>query len=113
MNESLSTTVAVLTEALHLLDPGSRGAEGLKEFVLSEYVTVTSLDEQGLERCFALMEKYLDLPMDFADATLVYDAERLQAGKVFTLDLRDFRTYRFRKGHRQHPLTLVGSELLE
>jgi uncharacterized protein len=40
-----------------------------------------------------LMEKYADLPMDFADASLVAVSERLKIGKVFTLD-RHFRVYK-------------------
>lgn len=42
----------------------------------------------------ALMEKYLDLPTDFADATLVVLAESLGTTTVFTLDRRDFGIYR-------------------
>ncbi len=41
-----------------------------------------------------LMTRYTDLPMDFADATVVELAERLGADTVFTLDERDFRAYR-------------------
>ncbi len=40
------------------------------------------------------MTKYADLPMDFADASLVALGERLKLRKVFTLDRRDFRLYR-------------------
>jgi predicted nucleic acid-binding protein len=34
------------------------------------------------------MRKYRDVPMDYADATLVALAEELDTRKVFTLDLR-------------------------
>jgi predicted nucleic acid-binding protein len=44
-----------------------------------------------------------DLPMDFADATLVVLADLLETTSVFTLDRRDFGTYRL--GRRK--LTLV------
>jgi len=47
-----------------------------------------------LARMRALMEKYADLPMDVADASLVVVAERLKLHKVFTLDRRDFLLYR-------------------
>ncbi len=44
------------------------------------------------------MEKYRDLPMDFADASVVAAAaERLATQQVFTLD-RDFYVYRFANG---------------
>ena len=42
------------------------------------------------------MEKYHDLPMDFADATLVALAEESEADHVFTLDRKGFSTYRLR-----------------
>jgi predicted nucleic acid-binding protein len=57
-----------------------------------------------LSRAIDLMERYERLPMDFADATLVVLAERFGAGTVFTLDRRDFATYRVgRRGLRVIP----------
>jgi len=49
----------------------------------------------SLQRCRKLLEKYSDLPMDFADSTLVVLAEDLNTDLVFTLD-RDFQIYRIR-----------------
>jgi hypothetical protein len=40
------------------------------------------------------MEKYKDIPMDFADATLVVLAEEAGVDEVFTLDLKGFHAYR-------------------
>jgi len=40
----------------------------------------------SLERAASLMEKYADLPMHFADATLVTLAEELDVPEVLTLD---------------------------
>ncbi len=40
------------------------------------------------------MRRYADLPMDFADATLVALAPRYATRTVFTLDRPDFRVYR-------------------
>lgn len=40
------------------------------------------------------MARFADLPMDFADATLVLLAEHLNTTWVFTLDRRDFGLYR-------------------
>ncbi len=42
------------------------------------------------------MEKYHDLPMDYADATLVALAEESETDHVFTLDRKGFSTYRLR-----------------
>lgn len=51
------------------------------------------------------MEKYQDLPMDYADATQVALAEESQSENVFTLDRRGFSTYRLhgRKAFRLAP----------
>ena len=43
-----------------------------------------------------LMEKYADLPIDFADASLVILAEYLGHGRILSVDQRDFYTYRWK-----------------
>ena len=108
LNQPLYTTEAVLTEAFHLLDPGSRGAEGLMRFVLEGYVTVTSLEQPDTARAFELMDKYSDCPMDYADASIVAMAEKMKTLSVFTLDTGDFSTYRIKKGHRYYSPVIVG-----
>jgi uncharacterized protein len=47
-----------------------------------------------LPRMQSLMEQYADLPMDFADASLVVLSERLKVRRVFSLDRCDFLLYR-------------------
>ena len=48
----------------------------------------------NLGRILALMEKYRDLPMDFADACLVTMSEEEKDSLVVTLDQKDFLVYR-------------------
>lgn len=60
-----------------------------------------------LTRCFELMEVYADHPMDLADASLVAAGEVLGTRKVFTIDRRDFETYRVRRGYRHYPMELI------
>ena len=48
------------------------------------------------------MEKYRDVPMDLADASLVAVAEALDFKRVFTLD-SDYRVYRW-KGRKHFDL---------
>jgi uncharacterized protein len=43
------------------------------------------------------MERYADLPMDLADASLVVLAEDLGHGRIVTVDRRDFSVYRWGK----------------
>jgi predicted nucleic acid-binding protein len=50
------------------------------------------------------MERYRNVPMDFADATLVVLGEELQTDRVFTLDRRGFSTYRM---NRRKPFRVI------
>ncbi len=42
------------------------------------------------------MAKYADIPMDFADATLVTLAEEMEISEILTLNRKGFATYRVR-----------------
>lgn len=96
----LCTTIPVLTEAFHLLAPGSIGARRLMDFVSAQGLGVWFLDHATLQQAFVLMAQYADRPMDLADASLVVLAETTQQNRIFTLDRGDFAAYRIRKGHR-------------
>jgi predicted nucleic acid-binding protein len=98
--EPLCTTVPVLTEAFHLLRPGSIGAQRLMDFVTAHGLNVWFLDDRCLHRAFELMVHYADHPMDLADASLVVLAETLKLRRIFTIDRDDFTTYRIKRGHR-------------
>ena len=108
LREPLTTTVPVLTEAFHLLDPGSLGTKRLGEFILSGGASIWFMDQGTLGRAVHLMERYSDRPMDLADASLIAAAESLQTRKIFTLDRNDFSTYRIQQGHRHETVEIVG-----
>jgi predicted nucleic acid-binding protein len=108
IREPLRTTVPVLTEAFHLLEPSSMGSDRLRDFVARGGLPVFFLTPPSLSRAFELMEQYADHPMDLADASLVVAAESLGARRVFTLDRSDFGTYRIRRGHRAQAFDIVG-----
>jgi predicted nucleic acid-binding protein len=57
-------------------------------------ITVLPIDDFDLPELEALMKRYADRPMDFADATLVHLARREPLKIVFTVDRDDFETYR-------------------
>jgi predicted nucleic acid-binding protein len=103
----LVTTLPVLTEAFHILGPESRGSQNLRRFVEQSGMSVHYSDDSELIRAFELMEAYADHPMDLADASVVTAAEALATRKVFTVDRRDFETYRIRRGHREHAVDIV------
>lgn len=108
IREELRTTVPVLTEAFHMLTPGSRGADGLRDFILQGGVSVWFMDNAAVARAFELMEKYTNLPMDLADASLIVAAETLNTPRIFTIDFRDFSAYRIRRGNGHETVEIVS-----
>jgi hypothetical protein len=90
----LSTSTAVLTELFHLVGDNKREVELAWKFVRSGAVTVLSISDRDMPDLEALLAKYHDRPMDFADATLVHLAQRESLFTVFTVDHDDFETYR-------------------
>jgi predicted nucleic acid-binding protein len=103
----LATTIPVLTEAFHMLDPASIGSDRLRDLVAQRGLSLWFFDPTWLTRAFELMEQYADHPMDLADASLVCAAEALGTRTVFTIDRMDFQTYRVRRGHRHYPFDIV------
>ncbi len=97
----LLTTLSAFTEAMYLI--GMRAPRGsrwrwqqrLWTLVNSGALTVHAGDVDLLDATQTLMNKYQDLPMDLADASLVALADSIDEPRIFTLD-RHFRIYRFR-----------------
>jgi len=107
IREPLVSTVAVLTEAFHLLGPASRGSRGLRSFIEAGGLGVWHFSASTLGRAFELMDRYADHPMDLADASLVVAAESLKTTRVFTLDRGDFSSYRVRIGRSLRHFALL------
>jgi uncharacterized protein len=90
----LLTSEAVLTELFHLVGRFRGDTESAWSLVRSGALALATITENELPRLHELMTRYADHPMDFADATLVYLAERESISTVFTVDHTDFSTYR-------------------
>ena len=90
----LFTSEAVLTELFHLVGEDRREMEAAWKFVRSGAVELITIGDSELPAVQALMARYWDRPMDFADATLVYLAKRESLTTIFTVDHSDFETYR-------------------
>ena len=88
------TSEAVLTETLYLVGPRWNAQQVCLEFFARGAFLLVPSSQQSLRRAAALMQKFQDVPMDFADATLVVLGEELETPNVFTLDRRGFVTYR-------------------
>ncbi|MFB3817663.1 MAG: type II toxin-antitoxin system VapC family toxin [Candidatus Methylomirabilales bacterium] len=104
MTGRLISSEAVLTETLWLLGGLPQGARKCAEFVRRGSVTLVPISPASLARAVDLMEQYQNVPMDFADATLIVLAEDLNLDSIFTLDRRGFGVYRMR---RRRPFRLI------
>ena len=90
-------TEAVLTETLYLVGPQWKAQQVCLEFILRGAFQLVPSSQASLKRVAVLMEKYRNVPMDFADATLVVLGEELETDWIFTLDRRGFTTYRMNR----------------
>ena len=98
----------MLTEAFYMLGPESRESDRLRDFIERRGLSLWFFDDGSLRRAFELMELYADHPMDLADASLVVAAELLGTRRIFTIDRKDFETYRVRRGHRYYPMEIMS-----
>lgn len=89
------TTWSCFTEAMYFLGElrGWNGQNALWDFVRKDALLLHLPTEFEIQRTIELMEKYQDVPMDLADATLVALAETQNLKQIFTLD-SDFFVYR-------------------
>ncbi|MDM8543281.1 PIN domain-containing protein [Desulfococcaceae bacterium HSG9] len=89
----LITTIASITETLHLLDFNRNAQIDFLEWINRGSVEIHKIGKEDFGRLKELTIKYRDLPMDFADCCLVYLAEKLNLNTIATID-RDFSIYR-------------------
>jgi predicted nucleic acid-binding protein len=94
----LLTTWAVLTEVCHFLPPPV--ALRFLHWVETGGARAIQVPDDELGGLIRLMDKYLDRPMDLADASLVWLAGQSGVRAILTLDERDFSAYRTPQGKR-------------
>ena len=87
------STLAVFTEVSHMLDFSTNAQRDFYEWVMYKGVFISDINQNDMPRLVELTGKYADLPMDFADATLVITAEKTGIREIISLD-RDFDIYR-------------------
>ena len=102
----LITTWPVITETCHyLIKAGFRsyGSQAVAcacfKQIANDTISVIDLNKGHAAQMGKLMQKYADLPMDLADASLVILAEELGHGRILSTDQRDFKAYRW-KNHK-------------
>ena len=97
-DEPLMTTWPVMTETCYLL-LDRKGVQAQVKFISNYHqglFNVFELTPEHGQKMAQLMQKYANLPMDLADASLVILAEHLGHGRIFSVDQRDFNTYRWK-----------------
>lgn len=96
--EDLITTWSVITETVYMLGKrlDTNSQQAFIDLLKTDLVIIADAEKAHLVRVGALMQKYADLPMDLADASLVLLAEELGHGRILSTDQRDFQTYRWK-----------------
>lgn len=96
LHPPMLTTWPAVTEAMYALGEhrGWPAQKALWRLIETENVVIAEPTESQTRQMAILMEKYHDLPMDFADASLVALAQERGLRDVFTLDHTGFRVYR-------------------
>lgn len=92
-NSIFWTTWPVLTEASQMLDFSLKAQLNLLEWVNRGGVQIVPLAEKHLNSIIAYSEKFADVPMDLADASLMVASEIIQTTKIVSID-SDFYIYR-------------------
>ena len=97
----LLTTWEVVSEVMYFLDFSANAQADLllwlHEGATRDRVRIASLQIEDLVGLSMLMRKYVDRPMDLADASLVWLANRVGVTDIITVDRADFAVYRTNK----------------
>ena len=94
----LFTVAPVIVETCFFLDPD--GKAKLLEWVERGAVAVAEVPTSAYADLRALILKYADRDLDFADAAIVWLAERTGCRSLLTVDVGDFGIIRVKKGKR-------------
>jgi predicted nucleic acid-binding protein len=92
----LYSTEAVLTEVLYILNFSITAQCAAIDFILESVVEIVPSSTDSLKKTKNLMKKYADLPMDFADATIVCLATETGMQNIATFDKKDFTIYKLK-----------------
>jgi predicted nucleic acid-binding protein len=101
----LLTTWPVLAEACHLLP--ERVQIGFLRWAGAGGLHVVELHDAALGVIADWKQKYVDLPMDLADASLLWVAQQTGVLDILTIDLRDFSVYRLPDGKAMRPVLVL------
>jgi predicted nucleic acid-binding protein len=84
----------VITEAAYLLRDRPVRVQSLLGKISTSVLQVLPIDASDMDGIAGILARYADQNFDFADATLMYLAERESIETVFTTDHRHFSIFR-------------------
>jgi predicted nucleic acid-binding protein len=94
----LLTAAPVIVETCHFLGPREKG--GLLEWIQRGAMAVVEVPTSAYGDIRALILKHENLDIDFADAAIVWLAEKADCRSILTVDVRDFSAFRLARGRR-------------
>ncbi|MGE4398690.1 MAG: type II toxin-antitoxin system VapC family toxin [Campylobacterales bacterium] len=89
----LVTTWPVVTEVSHMLDFNIKTQIDFLKWLDLGAVSIYQTLSGDIKRIIALSEKYMDVPMDLADSSLIVASEKLGIKDILTID-SDYDIYR-------------------
>lgn len=89
----LITTWPVVTEVSHMLDFNIKVQIDFLKWLDLGAVSIHQTLSGDIKRIIALSEKYMDVPMDLADSSLIVASEKLGIKDILTID-SDYDIYR-------------------
>ena len=97
LSPPLLTCWPVLTEAAWILRKQHRPIDRIADAHTAGLFNLLPLESDSLAEIAAIMRRYEDLGIQFADAALAHLAEREDIRTIFTLDRRDFSIIRLKR----------------
>lgn len=89
----LITSWSVITEVSHMLDFNLQVQIDFLKWIERGGITLYNISQSDIANIRVMMEKYIDIPMDLADATLMYIANTENIKEIISID-SDFDIYR-------------------
>lgn len=90
---ALLTSWSVITEVSHILDFNLQVQIDFLKWCELGGLEIYDISQQDLLHIRVMIEKYSDIPMDLADATLLYIADKENIREIVSID-SDFDIYR-------------------
>ena len=91
--EKFWTTWPVITEVCHMLDFNVQAQLNFITWIYRGGLKIFEINSDQIYRIIELTEKYSDVPMDLADATLIIASEQTGVKEIASID-SDFYIYR-------------------